>query len=258
MILNNIFNPSPVFSDITDNGLSASQAVMTDANKKLVSADYLNQAVKTTSNPTFAGLSVSNITDTYIPFATTGGLFTSSANLTFASNILSLTGTLSFPGTYANYSVSNQVLNGQNELVFQNKTSGKDNVFLVLSNDLDGTDQVGCRLISKGNPEVDDLRCIWRWDPSNSDWRLFSSRAGTTYTTSPMRFYVAPYTSQLVLNADGTINMSSILDVATYSCGGNTGVTGVYTVGNRITPVTGNLGQITVWGGIITSVQQAT
>jgi len=45
---------TPTFADITDNGLSASQAVMTDANKKLVSADYLNQAVKTTSAVTFA------------------------------------------------------------------------------------------------------------------------------------------------------------------------------------------------------------
>jgi len=33
--------------------LSASQVVMTDAGKKLISADYLNQAVKTTSGPTF-------------------------------------------------------------------------------------------------------------------------------------------------------------------------------------------------------------
>jgi len=34
-------------------GLSASQAVMTDASKKLVSADYLDQAVKVASSPTF-------------------------------------------------------------------------------------------------------------------------------------------------------------------------------------------------------------
>jgi hypothetical protein len=39
-------------------GLSASQAVMTDANKYLVSADYLDQAVKTTSTPTFNGLNL--------------------------------------------------------------------------------------------------------------------------------------------------------------------------------------------------------
>jgi hypothetical protein len=33
---------------------------------------------------------------------------------------------------------------------------------------------------------------------------------------------------------------------------------GTYTVGNRITPVTGNLGKITTRGGIITAIQQAT
>ncbi len=42
---------------ITD-GLTASQAVMTDANKKLVSANYLNQSVKTDATPLFVGLKI--------------------------------------------------------------------------------------------------------------------------------------------------------------------------------------------------------
>ncbi len=42
---------------ITD-GLAASQAVMTDANKKLVSANYLNQGVKTSDTPLFVGLKI--------------------------------------------------------------------------------------------------------------------------------------------------------------------------------------------------------
>lgn len=63
--------------------LSASQAVMTDASKKLISVDYLDQAVKTTSSPTFAGLTNSALTSGRIVYAGTGGLLTDSANLTF-------------------------------------------------------------------------------------------------------------------------------------------------------------------------------
>jgi hypothetical protein len=42
--------------------LTASQAVMTDASSNLITADYLNQAVKTTSSPTFAGANLSGLT----------------------------------------------------------------------------------------------------------------------------------------------------------------------------------------------------
>jgi len=48
-------NPTPqtvTASPVLD-WLTASQALMTDANKKLISVDYLNQAVKTTSTPSF-------------------------------------------------------------------------------------------------------------------------------------------------------------------------------------------------------------
>jgi len=61
---------SPIF-----NWLTASQAIMTDADKKLVSVDYLNQAVKTTSSPTFFSLSLA-----------------STLSFTGGSNTLSLTG----------------------------------------------------------------------------------------------------------------------------------------------------------------------
>jgi hypothetical protein len=58
------------FADITDSGLTASQAVLTDANKKLVSADYLDQAVKTTSAPQFAGLKVKEGSNAHMGVAT--------------------------------------------------------------------------------------------------------------------------------------------------------------------------------------------
>jgi hypothetical protein len=44
---------SPTFVGVTLSGLTASQAIMTDADKKIVSVDYLDQAVKTTSGPAF-------------------------------------------------------------------------------------------------------------------------------------------------------------------------------------------------------------
>jgi hypothetical protein len=47
------FTSTTTHTNIIDSGLTASQAVLTDANKQLVSQDYLNQAVKTTSSPTF-------------------------------------------------------------------------------------------------------------------------------------------------------------------------------------------------------------
>ncbi len=48
-------------------------------------------------------------------------------------------------------------------------------------------------------------------------------------------------------------------DSTTYSVAGTPAVAdGTYTVGNRITPVTGDLGTITIQGGIITAIQQAT
>jgi len=46
---------------INFSGLNASQVIMTDASKNLVTYDYLNQAVKTTSTPTFAGLTISSL-----------------------------------------------------------------------------------------------------------------------------------------------------------------------------------------------------
>jgi hypothetical protein len=52
---------SPSFAGLTITGLSASQAVMTDGSKNLVSADYLNQAVKTTSSPSFVDTTLTGI-----------------------------------------------------------------------------------------------------------------------------------------------------------------------------------------------------
>lgn len=62
-------NASPTFANMTDSGLSASQAVMTDGTKKLVSADYLDQAIKTTSNVTHTSVTISRMN--FIPSTAT-------------------------------------------------------------------------------------------------------------------------------------------------------------------------------------------
>ncbi|HOK66349.1 MAG TPA: hypothetical protein PLV55_06010 [Anaerohalosphaeraceae bacterium] len=56
---------SPTFAGLKLTGLQASQAVMTDANKNLVSADYLDQPVKTTSSPYFAAIKFSTTNGDY-------------------------------------------------------------------------------------------------------------------------------------------------------------------------------------------------
>uniref|UniRef100_A0A6H1Z9G6 Tail protein n=1 Tax=viral metagenome TaxID=1070528 RepID=A0A6H1Z9G6_9ZZZZ len=61
------FSSLTIINDITADGcalddLTASQAVMTNGSKVLVSADYLDQAVKIASSPTFAGATFSGLT----------------------------------------------------------------------------------------------------------------------------------------------------------------------------------------------------
>ncbi len=62
-----------------------------------------------------------------------------------------------------------------------------------------------------------------------------------------------------VQNSLVTVDDSGIINAVGYKAGGTSAVAdGTYTVGNRITPVTGALGTITTKGGIITAVQEAT
>lgn len=56
-----------------------------------------------------------------------------------------------------------------------------------------------------------------------------------------------------------TLDVTGTVNATTYSAGGTAPVAdGTYTVGSKITPVTGNDGTITVQGGIITAIQPAT
>ncbi len=65
-------------------------------------------------------------------------------------------------------------------------------------------------------------------------------------------------TGLTIKNSTVTI-VSGVVNATSYKAGGTSPVAdGTYTVGSKITPVTGADGTITVKGGIITAIQQAT
>lgn len=62
-----------------------------------------------------------------------------------------------------------------------------------------------------------------------------------------------------IQNSLATLDDTGVIDAVGYKAGGTAPVAdGTYTVGDRITAVTGALGTITVKGGIITAIQEAT
>lgn len=66
-------------------------------------------------------------------------------------------------------------------------------------------------------------------------------------------------TGETIQNSAATVSDTGVIDAAGYKAGGTSAVAdGTYTVGNKITAVTGNNGTITVKGGIITAIQEAT
>lgn len=64
-------------------------------------------------------------------------------------------------------------------------------------------------------------------------------------------------TGETLQNTTVTI-VAGVVNATGYKAGGTAAVAdGTYTVGSKITPVTGDLGTITVKGGIITAIQEA-
>lgn len=112
--------------------------------------------------------------------------------------------------------------------------------------------------------------------------------ASSSDGSTPVRVYADPSTHRLLVNAtsgvvgpvsstdnaiarwDGTTGLtiqnslatvddSGNVNAVSYKAGGTSPVAdGTYTVGSKITPVSGNDGTITVKGGIITAIQEAT
>ena len=82
--------------------------------------------------------------------------------------------------------------------------------------------------------------------------------SGCSYATG----YIVQYGTETknISYSTGSFQFAAPVNVITgYSVGGTSPIAdGTYTVGNKITPVTGNNGTITTKGGIITAIQQAT
>ncbi|MCX5687703.1 MAG: hypothetical protein NTV71_03550 [Candidatus Omnitrophica bacterium] len=89
-----------------------------------------------------------------------------------------------------------------------------------------------------------------------STYYILNVRSGAT-----SRFYVRNDGYVGINNTAPTCNLdvTGTVNATTYSAGGTAPVAdGTYIVGDKITPITGNNGTITVKGGIITAIQQAT
>lgn len=66
-------------------------------------------------------------------------------------------------------------------------------------------------------------------------------------------------TGQTIQNSLATIDNDGNIDAVSYKAGGTSPIAdGTYVVGSKITPVSGDDGTITVKGGIITAIQEAT
>ena len=242
MIYASIFNPDPTFTTVKITSLTASQAVMTDANKQLVSVDYLNQAVKTTSSPTFANITDSGLTITRIPYASTAGLLVDSANLTFDGTSLTLGALkgLVFSGTYSATKMHNPVVGAANNFTLQNTTSGQTSFFQILPNDLDGTDYVAIRLVSKAwttgpvygiaGIDVNDVRLVIRYNTAGT-YDIFSGSTGAGAAV-PLKLYVGTFTNQLVLATNGNVGINQASPNYQLDVNGNIYVNGILYLGD--------------------------
>ncbi len=96
-------------------------------------------------------------------------------------------------------------------------------------------------------PGLSTDKAIARWEGTTGEViQDYSSNAPTIGDTGAVIFR-------------NGLDVTGNTDSDTFSAGGTAAVAdGTYTVGSRITPVTGTLGTITVKGGIITAIQQAT
>lgn len=200
MIYTPIFNPTPEFVDVNISSLSANQAVMTDANKKLVSADYLNQAVKTTSTPTFTGLictgDVQSLTTTH-----------KSGTLEMEWNI------------------------GSNGLALRRLDAAETHLRIIPN--LTGTlENTGFLLAGRINgwptlTAAEFLTLGYLTGAGNEFYRIQSDATGSAgYTLRPIRIYTGANTSQLVLSTDGNVGIGTTIPAWKLTVNGDIGSSG--------------------------------
>jgi len=219
------------FADITLVNLTASQALMTDADKKLVSVDYLNQAVKTTSSVTFGGITNSALHSGYVTLATTAGLLTDSANLTFATNTLSLNYALNLVNT-STIEVANLV----SGLSVRRTDGATTSVRLIPSSLSSVAENVGYLIAGKidGWPTFSNVEYLsMGYNTTLAAYIIATVKAGTngSYAVRPLKIYTGTNTSQLILNIDGTITTNGLFTSNTgFSAGGYIGASGAVDV----------------------------
>lgn len=177
----------------------------------------LPQDLRTAASPTFAGLTDSGLTATRIIFAGAAGLLSDSENLTYDGTTLALGA-----GKLIQWSAAsgNNVLysfdsGSQSIISFRNITSAKGQFVQFLPNDLDGTDNLVFRLISKAwtagpvygtaGIDVNDVRLVVRYVSTGSH-EIFSGITGAG-TVIPLKIYCGIFTNQIHLAVDGKVGI---------------------------------------------------
>lgn len=106
------------------------------------------------------------------------------------------------------------------------------------------------------------LTIAFRVDPETGRLLTVSTDGGIIGPVSSTDNAIARWngtTGEEVQNSLATVDDTGVINAVGYKAGGTAAVAdGTYTVGNKITAVTGTNGTITVKGGIITAIQQAT
>jgi hypothetical protein len=178
-------------------------------------------------NPVFASVTVSNLTPTRITYAGTAGVLADSANLTFDGTNVGLAALcgVSFAGDISACKIFNWKNSAATANYFTviNNTAAAPLFAQFLTTNLDGAALVSFRLIGKaglgtgpapygiGQLETNDQRFVFRYTPTGPRHEILSSRAGTTLAYLPIAIYIDGFTNQLVLNIDGSVSMAGLL-----------------------------------------------
>jgi hypothetical protein len=178
-------------------------------------SDYINQAVKTTSNVTFGSLTNSALHSGRVTYAAVDGLLTDSVNLTYdgttlTSGALSVN-TATFLTSTQPYLVTSRA---STSFVLHGQSTGANCILDLFTKDTSGKSSI-LNLWSKGSPtdiSVSERLVLYHLSTGAVIASLASGAGGVV---RPLSIYCGTYTTQLVLNIDGSISTAGAL-----TCGG--------------------------------------
>jgi len=164
-----------------------------------------------TDTLTVGNVADSALTATRVVFAGASGLLTDDADMTFVGDTLTVTkintteATLNFTQDYLFTEHST------NYLGIQGQTSGLPTTISIFSKDGDGSDNSYLQLFGVGTPNTVTNQEVLTlgYDQANTRYSFAATKGGTG-TVRPIHLYTGAYTTQLVLNIDGTVSMSSL------------------------------------------------